>query len=733
MARAGSNKNYFTFNKGLVTEANPLTFPEGASLDEDNFDLKANGSRARRLGIDYEEGYALSTATTAHGTSVVNATDAFIWRGVGGSSTLNHVIYQDGRYLYVYNLDVASVSSATPVLTVDTFTYRSSVAWLDELEYTPVDICYGGGKAYVVSDALEPFYIDYDTNTATYSVVLESPSIRDFAGQVSEISGIETRPAIASLALLKTTYPKHYYNLRNQGWTDTHLTTYITATSKAPSMADIWTRGKDSTSTFVPSLMDKNWFGNTYAPRGHFTYSPFNMNRTSVVAGVTDDVITARPSTCCYFAGRLWMSGVKNSKLAGTVLFSRVDRGNTFDDVGKCMQEADPTSEILFELQPDDGGTISIPETGSIVKLLPLAYGIIVLAQNGVWLIRGGRDSGFTADSFSVQKITHVGCVSPKSVVEVEGSVIYAAQAGLYTLTPDSTGMSLIAQNITQNVIQKEYKAIPAARLAQSKSVYDPIEKEFKFYYSLNDFIFIASGPPAGDVRYLSYVYDRVLTFDTRISAFYKSSTPLAPVGTSFEYPYITAIFPTLNIGVTSVYESGVRFFVSTYNSVTDRKHTVAIAYKDTFTDWDTYASGSTNLPLDYLSYMETGHELYGDAMRNKDIDYAFFYFERTELTATDGIEDNQSSCMMQSKFDWSDSTTSQKWTTPQEIYVYTKPFLLSSSVGTVPLDYGFDVIVKKEKIRGTGKSIRFRFESSTGKDMRLLGWAISTSGVTAP
>jgi hypothetical protein len=57
MSKATLERN--TFIKGLITEANPLTFPENASIDEDNFVLNRDGSRQRRNGMDYENDYAL--------------------------------------------------------------------------------------------------------------------------------------------------------------------------------------------------------------------------------------------------------------------------------------------------------------------------------------------------------------------------------------------------------------------------------------------------------------------------------------------------------------------------------------------------------------------------------------------------------------------------------------------------------------------------------------------------
>ena len=59
MSRAETAKIYRTFVKGLITEASPLTYPENASIDEDNMILYRKGNRSRRLGIDFESGYSL--------------------------------------------------------------------------------------------------------------------------------------------------------------------------------------------------------------------------------------------------------------------------------------------------------------------------------------------------------------------------------------------------------------------------------------------------------------------------------------------------------------------------------------------------------------------------------------------------------------------------------------------------------------------------------------------------
>ena len=53
MAKAINAAEFSTFVAGLITDASPLTFPNNASLDEVNFELNRDGSRNRRLGMDF--------------------------------------------------------------------------------------------------------------------------------------------------------------------------------------------------------------------------------------------------------------------------------------------------------------------------------------------------------------------------------------------------------------------------------------------------------------------------------------------------------------------------------------------------------------------------------------------------------------------------------------------------------------------------------------------------------
>jgi len=64
MAQQATQKPTVVFNKGLITERGELTFPEGASVDELNMSLERDGSRRRRLGLEYESGFQLGPTHT---------------------------------------------------------------------------------------------------------------------------------------------------------------------------------------------------------------------------------------------------------------------------------------------------------------------------------------------------------------------------------------------------------------------------------------------------------------------------------------------------------------------------------------------------------------------------------------------------------------------------------------------------------------------------------------------
>jgi len=715
VARSSVQKSYFNFVGGLVTEASPLTSPPNTLLTGENFDLRRDGSLIRRRGIDVEIGVttpAVWSGTTAHTISIHE------WRSVAGDGGHNRLLVQYDKYLHIEQLD-ADVTFGGVAPSIDS-TAIGGVAGTNVLDLSlaaiaganvaldKVQVATGKGAAFICGPNIHPLVMTYDAATATYVVTYVGGTasnilVRDFAGLTDGLA-VDSRPTALT--------PAHDYNLLNQGWTPAHIITYFGATGTYPSNSDIWWHGRNSTGDFTPAELNKIWFGAIQAPKGHFLYSAFDIVRSTYVATVQDQRTNARPSVVSFYGGRVWYSGIASAAYNGTVLFSRLIEDPAVD-AHKCYMDADPTSEVISDLVASDGGTITIPEAGQIIKLHPLATGILVFAQNGVWIIKGTSSTGgFAATAFSVDKITNIGTSAPESVVEVEGTVFYVARSGVYNISMSSTTLNLAAVNISQTTIQKKIVAISDAAFPYIKGSYDPLEREVKWVYSEN------LNPTYKDAC------DRGLVFDIVLKAFY-TFTVAGTLGT-VGVPMVMGTFMSLPTAQGAPrYETMIRFVTLTPGATTVSLN-AAVAHDNRMVDW----WSSNNAGYNYISFFDTGYELHQDAMRDKQIDEVHFFFKRTERTVTNGVLDNQSGCQMSYKFDWADDPASGQYTTPQQAYYFARNITIPNAVGTVPFTSGHDVVATKHDVRGSGRAFQLHIESEQGKDMHLLGWAVFASGV---
>ena len=100
-----------TFVKGLITEASPLNFPANASREEINFELLRDGTRRRRLGFDYEDGYAkIATTVTKEQYSRARPI-AYKWMEVAGVPGQNFLVVQANNVLYFFDANKAPLST----------------------------------------------------------------------------------------------------------------------------------------------------------------------------------------------------------------------------------------------------------------------------------------------------------------------------------------------------------------------------------------------------------------------------------------------------------------------------------------------------------------------------------------------------------------------------------------------------------------------------------------------
>jgi len=184
MPRSRQTKQYLTFTGGLHTEANPLTFPENVAKDIDNIDLFRNGSLKRRRGLDFETGGAFSRQYLDN--IETDAITVHEWESVDGDDELNFCVIQIGGMLYFHQLgqDILSLSVIGSLSLED-------IAIADDYAEFPIHASSGKGKLFVVSEAVDPFYISYDSVANTFTGVALNLKVRDTDG-IDEDTDVQT-------------------------------------------------------------------------------------------------------------------------------------------------------------------------------------------------------------------------------------------------------------------------------------------------------------------------------------------------------------------------------------------------------------------------------------------------------------------------------------------------------------------------------------------------------------
>ena len=823
-----TEKSYRSFIKGLITEANALTYPENASLDEDNFVINRDGSRSRRLGIDYEDLYNLIDSACTEEQIASSMISFYKWDSPSSKSDLsigvirvynklffinlvtsnpsNHLLNQ-GNYLELEGLSNSEIQSANlnnqlVIVSKDfekpyVLSYESV---LDEVTWETIDLKVRdiwGLDDGLDADERPPVYdtkvwkgtgqvniwLYYSYNGNTYQVVGFGPDITNYSTDTKKKSISKTDPIVepthtSGLAeeggiiwkYIQDTAglsPQHKYNLRNQGWKKTIQcdpagdAIQVTADINDfyPSNADNWTLGKNTNPTsthyekYQPDRLKRNSHSNYQIARGSYIIDAFNRG-TSRIEEVDDtgakdlplDKENGRLTTIASYAQRLFYSGILSDITDGDnrspnynnyIFFTKVVRSK--DDIFKCYQEADPTDPGINSIVASDGGTIQIPEISRIIKIVAAQSSLVVFAENGIWEVFGDT-GGFYANNFQVAKITSTGTFNQNSIVEVNGAFMYWSNSGIYALVPQAATGRYKAESVSLSTIQTFYLGIPTLGKKYCKGYYD--EKENRVHWLYND---------TDEYSETSYVnkYNKELIFDLTLQAFYKHSISSLETDSPYIADFVEIPAYVLNSTVTDIVVGTEKVIVTSTDQVivdievsanrTSQFSFLTLAgtditlskYKNTsFIDWE--AADGTG--VDYSSYLLTGYELFNDTMKTKQVPYIFFYFNRTEdgySTATGNLElTNPSSCLVQSQWNWTDSANSGKWGSTIQAYRILKNYIPSGA--SDPFDYGDSVIVTKNKLRGSGKSLSLKIQSEAGKDMQLLGWALSANMIDA-
>ena len=492
MPRAAVIKAFFNFIAGKHSDGSALTPPENTARILQNVDLDTSGKISRRLGIDYEENFVLSTDTFTDAQLRANTVAFYEWLTVAEDGRRNFFVVRVGEKLYFYNQSGKIISDTLlGTLDISSFSINPSSS-----KKTDIQVATGKGLLFVSGELYDPFFVTFDTIAETFSATKIKVEVRDFEG-VDDGLDVETRPTLLS--------DLHHYNLLNQGWDKTNIDIMA-----FPSNADVESIGikvdNNGDRAFNKAFLESFSLGNTPAPKGHFILEAFDKDRTeaSGIFGLPAGGDNRRPRSVAFFAGRVWYGGLR-----GSIFFSQIleDTGK----IGKCYQEQDPTAEDFNELLDTDGGVLSIPEIGEVHKLVAISGALIVIANNGVWQISGGQEN-FTANTTSVTKVSEVGTVGYKSVVVVEDIAFFWSGEGIFTVVPDNISGRLQVRSISDNRIDNDFNLIPAIAKIAAQGSYDRVQK--RIYWSYHD------GLSSGNTS-LEAKYNAMLVYDVQLNAFY--------------------------------------------------------------------------------------------------------------------------------------------------------------------------------------------------------------------
>lgn len=470
-----------------------------------------------------------------------------------------------------------------------------------------------------------------------------------------------------------------------------YLTTWNTAVGNYPSNADVWWYFKDASGVFNPtSTIGNVSLGVSQAPQGHYVINAFNQDRSTAaaIANLTPITTSLRPRTGTWFQGRVWYTGVDAQQQATgdagyytwteNIYFSQVV--STPADFGLCYQQNDPTSEQLFDLLPTDGGIIVIQGSGSIYKLFALQNALLVFAANGVWYVTGSQGIGFTANDYTIVKLSSVRSISSTSFINVNGTPMFWNEEGIYSVEAAKQGTSLLNTPlhvnplevipITLGTILTFYSNIPTSSKKYARGDYDPVNYTVQWVYRDTE---------ATDVHG-RYTYNKILNFNTSNKAFYPYT-----VDTSINS--INGIRYVDNPGGLNTPDAMFKYIASSATAIG-----FADEHDEAYKDWSS---------INYISYFVTGYKLRGQAIKKFQPQYIQVY------TRTNGVA---SSYKIQGIWDFSNDRKSGRWSTEQ---------LITNALTR------FDTIFRRHKIRGHGFALQFKITSADGWPFDIQGWAV--------
>lgn len=749
-----------SFAAGLITDLSPMHEVSNGSRDEQNMDIVEDGTRARRRGLNYEVGF--SRQTRYH----VNL-KAHLWYHA-----------EDGKP-YVSVLGPSSSNLSTAYMVMDTYdasnaitiSGREDTVNLSSCGYTENRSITEWGSDLYIPQGRESSYNDYCGMACYYNgstlVAIPRPIfMRDYWG-VDDGLAVTERPASLDA--------NHLYNLVNQGWTWEDIDDFNSVVGNYPSNADIPWYGKLGNAYQAEELQTLP--APNGAPKGSVLLSAQSFDRTA--PSLVTDAFTAQGSLstndidtdddqsltwkfCTEFAGRVIWAAQRKTTFSRTassndsvpdmetiIFYSRQIQNQakavgafdpTSDSVDSstaftCYTLTDPTSEF-FEATPSDGSFYSIPEVGKIMGLKTVGGALLILADNGVWLLSSG--AVFDPLNASIQKITNVGCESEKSIVVARDMVFYKGFDGIYAIQGRQGGVVTLKPSDGRIDVW-----LARHRNEFQDAIYDPVNAEIRWLVHKNIEPGATGWAETGnELKQQELIYNLVTETWTKnrfpnvtltVNAAPTSTTVSSGTFIAGYVPIPTPVVTGLTVrNDGSTTDEDITYYtpVELKRSTIGFKYLVVDTLGYTFADYttDTFTDFTDTINEEEDAFLLTLYDNDGNSDRKRQVGHITTTFYRTEL----GVEDpgggyvaaNQGSCLLDYWWDSEQRTSTENSARRKEIYKLLRDYTISGSGD--PYDYGEALITTRNKIRGRGRMLQLEFRSSADKDLQIVGWAIS-------
>jgi hypothetical protein len=304
------------------------------------------------------------------------------------------------------------------------------------------------------------------------------------------------------------------------------------------------------------------------------------------------------------------------------------------------------------------------------------------------------------------------------SFVTAEGVPFWWSKYGIHTFAYDESSGFPMEQNLSVSTIQTYWEALDTRAREKATAAYDRVNKQIFWMF-----------PDNGETdvnRKTSF-----LILDIPLQAFYPwkvTQSDTYPVAIFFFDAYGATAFedeifdnseaeitdgasdPVWVTGFSLISNALTQVGVLTY---TAGKFTVSTFHSKDFFDWST---------LPYDSFVECGYDFGGDLLLKKTAPYVTVYSRSTEEGFGFGPDYeviNPSGLYMGVHWDFKDYAS-----TRQQVY-RPRPTPVVNPSDLTDTDQNKSVVTTRLKVRGSGRSMRLRFESEEGKNFVLLGYSV--------